>query len=237
MTSTPESPRIHTRSRLRSIGSAAVKINMALTGLVMFTFVAFHLYNNVHIYLGREAYNLNGFAWKTPGTITTVRSVLLVAVTLHILGGITLAIKNSRSRPSRYHVHRFLASTRYGRAMIITGLIAALYILYHVLHAKVGVTNPDLFSMVDEAGRRDVYNIIVISFQQPFIAGAYLLGLAGLFLHIAHGISSASLTLGITSTPNSRIPVWVGAAISFLLFIGYASLPFFVLTGLLEPKL
>jgi succinate dehydrogenase / fumarate reductase, cytochrome b subunit len=237
VTSLPPSAHGGYRARFLLSGFGGLKIMMAVTGLILFTFVAFHLSNNLHIYFGREVYNLKGFAWKTPVVIVVARIVLITAVTLHILGGVTLFVRNFRARPIRYHAQRYKVATPYGRAMIITGLIAAAYIVYHVLHAKVGSAHPDLFSMVDESGRRDVYNIIVISFQQPGIAAAYLLGLLGLFLHTAHGISSVILTLGLSRGRTGRAVEWIGPGVSTLLFLGYASLPFFVMVGLLKPKL
>jgi succinate dehydrogenase / fumarate reductase cytochrome b subunit len=237
MTSLLPSADVDPRTRLLLGGSTGVKITMAVTGLILFTFVVFHLFNNLHIYLGREAYNLKGFAWKTPAVIVVVRIILLTAMTLHILGGVMLVVRNLRARPIRYYVRKYQVATLYGRAMIITGLITAAYIVYHVLHAKVGSAHPSLFSMVDEKGRRDVYNIMVISFQQPGIAAAYLLGLVGLFLHTAHGISSAFLTLGLSRGRIGRVVGRIGPGVSLLLFIGYASLPFLVIVGLLEPNL
>jgi succinate dehydrogenase / fumarate reductase cytochrome b subunit len=225
------------RQRIRALGSVGLKTGMAITGLILFAFVVFHLSNNLHIYLGREIYNTEGFAWKTPAVITIARPVLLVSVTLHAIGGVTLLVMNRRARPQRYIVQKYQVATLYGRAMIITGVVTAAYIAYHVLHAKVGSAHPSLFDMLDGEGRRDVYNIIVVSFQQPGIAAAYLLGLAGLFLHTAHGVTSVFSTLGVLRDKNRRLLERVGPVLSILLFIGYASIPFCALAGLLDPKL
>lgn len=216
--------------------SAGIKTIMAVTGLILFTFVVFHLFNNIHIYFGRETYNIKGFAWKTPIVIVVARVILIPALTLHFIGGLMLTTRNFRARSIHYHVQRYQAASLHGRAMIITGLVALAYIVYHVLHAKVGSAHPDLFNMFDEKARRDVYNIIVISFQHPAIAIAYLLGLAGLFLHTAHGISSAFMTLGLN---QEKIPTLnlIGPVISTLLFAGYASVPLSVMLGLLQSKL
>jgi succinate dehydrogenase / fumarate reductase cytochrome b subunit len=217
------------------LASVAVKTVMAVTGLVLFAFVVFHLYNNVHIYFGQDAYNGQAFAWKTPAVVAKVRPTLLVSIVLHIIAGVTLAVMNRRARPVRYRVRRYKESTLAGRLMIVTGIVAGLFILYHILHAKVGSAHPDLYAMTDELGRRDLYNIIIVSFQQPLIALAYIVGLGCLFFHIGHGVTSTFSTLGLLNDKNRPVLRWVGPVVAVLLFIGYGSIPASVALGLLAP--
>lgn len=217
------------------LASVAVKTVMAVTGLVMFAFVVFHLYNNVQIYFGQDVYNGQAFAWKSPAVVTKVRPTLLVSLALHVVAGVALAVMNRRARPVRYRVHRFRESTVAGRVMVVTGIVAGLFILYHVLHAKVGSAHPELYAMVDDLGRRDVYNIIIVSFQRPLIALAYVVGLGCLFFHIGHGVTSTFSTLGLLNDKNRGVLAWVGPVLALLLFIGYGSIPVSVVLGLLTP--
>jgi succinate dehydrogenase/fumarate reductase cytochrome b subunit len=78
--------------------SLIIKRTVAVTGLIMLAFVAFHLTNNIQIYFGQETYNRDGFAWKTPLVITKVRPVLIVAVTVHVIGAVWVTLLNKRSR-------------------------------------------------------------------------------------------------------------------------------------------
>ena len=225
------------KTRFHGLGSIGLKTVMAVTGFILFAFVAFHLYNNMHIYQGREVYNVHGFSWKTPVVISIARPVLATSILLHALAGIILAISNRRARPERYAVQRYRASTFVGRFMIVTGAVAGAYVIYHVLHAKVGSAHPGLFDMLDEEGRRDVYNIMILSYQQPGIAAAYIIGLACLFFHSAHGVTSLFSTFGLLNDDNRRYLAWIGPVLSLLLFLGYASIPFNVMTGYLQPVL
>jgi succinate dehydrogenase / fumarate reductase, cytochrome b subunit len=217
--------------RIDGLASIGLKAVMAVTGLILVSFVIFHLYNNIHIYFGREVYNTDGFSWKRPSVISIVRPVMLASVLLHAIVGIVLAFYNRDARPEPYAVLGFKESTLLGRAMVFTGLVVGAYVVYHVLHAKVGTAHPGLFDMVDDEGRRDVYNIMVLSFRQPVISAAYIIGLGCLFLHTSHGITSIFSTLGILTDRNRR----VGPIVSSLLFLGYASIPFSVWTGYLQP--
>lgn len=224
-------------ARFYSPNSIGLKAIMAITGIILFAFAAFHLFNNVHIDMGRETYNTLGFAWKTPVVISIARPVLFACISLHAIAGIALARSNRRARPQRYAVHRFQKSSVIGRGMIVTGMVGGAYIAYHILHAKVGTAHPELFAMLDEEGRRDVYNIMILSYRQPVIATAYIMGLAGLFVHTTHGVTSIFSTLGILNDRNRRHLVWIGAIASVALFLGYASIPFNVLIGTLQPVL
>lgn len=222
--------------RLRFFTTDVVlKTLMAITGLIMAVFVVFHLYNNIHIYFGQEIYNRYGFAWKTPVVISTARPTLLVSVIIHLLVGIHLKAKGTRSRAGKYIILSYRKTGWISRTMIVTGLLTGAYIAFHVLHAKIGTVFPTWHLRLDSRGLKDVYNLIVESFQVPWVSGAYLLGLGALGLHLSRGIASAFMTLGITQDPTSRKVALFSRAIALLVFLGYGSIPFCVILGILQP--
>jgi succinate dehydrogenase / fumarate reductase cytochrome b subunit len=224
------------RELLRILRSSLLmKAIMAVTGLIMLAFVTFHLTNNVRLYYGQDFYNRYGFAWKTPLVIHTVRPILIVSLGVHIAAGVILMVLNWRSRNVSYTRHDYQSASLFSRGMIFTGAVVGAYIAYHVLHAKVGITHQDLHARVDAEGRKDVYNLIVYSFQQSPVALAYLVGLACLCAHLSHGIQSACSTLGLTYKSNNQFWRWTGRVVAVALFLGYASIPVAVWLGVIQP--
>lgn len=214
--------------------SLVLKAIMAVTGLIMAAFVVFHLFNNAHIYFGREVYNRDGFAWKTPVVITLARPTLLISIVVHLVTGLALVFLNRSARPVGYEVRRYERATWMSRGMVFTGLVIGAYVAYHVLHAKVGVTHPELFERMDDAGRRDVYGLIIDSFLRPWVALAYIVGLAAIALHLVHGVQSIFSTLGVSNERNAVAFRALGWVIAAVVFFGYGSIPVAVMLGLLR---
>lgn len=215
--------------------SVGLKVVVAVTGLVMLAFVAFHLVNNVHIFLGQEVYNRDAFAWKHPLVIHKLRVVLLTAIVLHVGATVWMTLNNRRARATPYQKVVYVRSTWTARAMIVSGLMVGLFVVYHVLHAKAGWIHADLHEAVDPWGRKDVYNLIVISLQNPLTNIIYLLGLTGLFAHLHHGIQS---TLGSLGVHHQAWSAWIrngGRLLALLLYLGYASIPISVAAGWIRP--
>ena len=61
------------------------------------------------------------------------------------------------------------------------------------------------------------------------------MGVGLLAMHLNHGIMSLFQTLGLNS--GKLRPLWEkgGPAFSWLIFVGYASMPLAVLAGILKP--
>ena len=53
------------------------------------------------------------------------------------------------------------------------GVIVLVFVVYHLLHFTLGVTNPDQHSLIDSQGRHDVYSMVVLSFQNIYISAAH----------------------------------------------------------------
>ncbi len=125
----------------RSIAKKAV---VAVTGLLLFGFVIFHMIGNLQIFLGRES--LNHYAellHAVPELLWVARFVLLAAVGLHILFTILVWTENRQSRPQRYVKERTTRASRASRTMILSGLTVSAFIVYHLLHFTVQATHPE----------------------------------------------------------------------------------------------
>ncbi len=206
---------------------------MAASGLVLVGFVMAHLAGNLLIYGGPSA--LNAYAEKlrhVPALLWGARLFLLAAVAVHIATSVQLAIENRRARPQRYRLQRSAETTLAARTMLLSGFLVLAYLVYHLLHFTFRTAHPEFSRATDALGRHDVYAMVVLSFQQPPIAFAYVLGMAAVCFHLNHGIGSAAQTLGLTHERTIRLWALAGRLLSFALFIGYVSIPLAILLGL-----
>jgi succinate dehydrogenase / fumarate reductase cytochrome b subunit len=212
---------------------------VALTGLVLFGFVVGHLIGNLQIFLGWEAINRYGaFLQGTGELLWVVRIGLLVMIVLHIVFTIKLRAENRGAKEQRYAVTQYRATSAAARWMTLSGLMVFCFIIYHLLHFTVQVPAVNLTSpavnfveLHDAKARHDVYQMMVQGFRVWPVSFFYLVGVGLLALHLNHGIMSMGQTLG-ANTGKLR-PLWEkgGPAFSWLIFIGYASIPVAVLCG------
>ncbi|HTZ17247.1 MAG TPA: succinate dehydrogenase cytochrome b subunit [Dissulfurispiraceae bacterium] len=211
------------------------KMIMAATGFMLLGFLLIHLCGNSLIYVGW----INAYGERLhsmPPVVWGFRLFMLAVFMLHIFFGIQLTIENNAARPQAYAVKRNLRATFSGRTMIWTGGLIAVFLVYHLLHFTARLTNPAISSGTDAMGRLDVFRMVVLSFQNPAIASAYIAAMIILALHLTHGIQSFIQTFGLNN--NRTIPVvekaGTGAALIFLL--GYAAIPVVIILGLLNYK-
>ena len=212
--------------------SIGKKTLMALSGLALLLFVVMHLLGNLLIFLGPDA--LNAYAKKLEGFgpwLWAVRGGLLVAVAVHIWTSVQLTLENRRARPQPYARYRTVKTTLAARTMLATGILLAIYLAYHLLHFTFRVTNPEISRGVDALGRRDVYTMVVRSFQQVPITFIYVAGMAFVCLHLSHGVGSAFQTLGLTNERTLPALNWSSRLFALVMFFGYISIPFAVLLG------
>jgi succinate dehydrogenase / fumarate reductase cytochrome b subunit len=215
-----------------SIGKKTI---VALTGLYLILFVIGHLLGNLEIYLGQDHLNayaellqhLGPFLWAE-------RIILILAVIVHIIATIQLAIENRAAKPKKYAVSAHQASTLASRTMIYTGLLVICFVVYHLLQFTLMWTNPEYRDLHDALGRHDVYHMVVLGFKQPLIAFFYAAALFLLAGHLDHGFQSVTQTLGINNRKIGNFVSRGGRWLSWLIFAGYVSIPISVLTGLIK---
>jgi succinate dehydrogenase / fumarate reductase cytochrome b subunit len=220
--------------------SLGKKYLMAGSGAVLFLFVIGHLAGNLQIFLGPEAINRYGdFLQSNVELLWPVRIALLAIIALHIWSATKLTLENRAARPQAYAQWQPTAATYASRTMMMSGIIVAVFIIYHLLHFTVMVkgvnftgkdfdAKPEFF---DNKGRHDVYKMMVIGFQQWPVSIFYLVGVGLLCLHLSHGISAMFQSLGWKKRSYGECldcgAKWVAA----LIFLGYSSIPIAILLG------
>jgi succinate dehydrogenase / fumarate reductase cytochrome b subunit len=157
-------------------------------------------------------------------------------VIIHIYVTIQLAIENRRARPEPYMDRQYVKATFASRHMLMSGLIVLAFIIYHLAHFTVRVTDPRFALLkLDPLHRYDVYSMMVYGFQSYLVSGFYVLGLFLLALHLSHGSSSFFQSLGLNDKKLAPRLALGGRIFAWLLFAGYSSIPVAVLLGLVKP--
>ena len=210
---------------------------VAVTGVILIVFVIGHLLGNLQIFLGPEWINAYSQHLRDLGPILwMIRAVLLASVILHIYFTILLAIENRRARPEAYRDRNYVKASWASRHMVVSGLVVLSFIIFHLLHFTARRFNPQFpLLKLDPLNRYDVYSMMVYGFQNVYVSAFYIVGLFLLTLHLTHGSSSVFQSLGLNNerlTPKLAIG---GRIFAWLLFVGYASIPFAVLLGFIKP--
>jgi len=213
--------------------SLGKKYVMALTGCALFGFVVGHLIGNLQVFGAPEHINTYAHFLKSkPGLLWGVRLGLLACVFLHIAAALTLAAANREARPDRYAAGTTYGSTTASRTMLVSGLIIAAFVVYHLAHFTVllpavnGVGDfRKLTTILHGETVPDVYAMMILGFQVGWVVVFYLIAQGLLFMHLGHGLASMFQSLGW------RNHVWwpriqaVARGVSIAIFIGYAIMP------------
>ena len=211
---------------------------MASSGCGLFLFVLGHLLGNLQIFLGSEALNRYGhFLQSTPEILWPARLGLLALVGLHIWSAVKLSAENKAARPVGYaNTPVAIAASYASRTMLMSGLIIAAFIIYHLLHFTVqaevvNLAQQDFKTLVDAQGRHDVYRMLVAGFSRPLVSGFYILAMALLSLHLSHGVSAMFQSVGLKNGAYTPLLNRFAAVAAALIFLGYVSIPVAVLLG------
>jgi succinate dehydrogenase / fumarate reductase cytochrome b subunit len=218
-----------------SIGRKAV---VAVTGLLLSGFVLAHLLGNLQIFLGQEALNSYAEHLQTlPLLLWPARIFLVTVLILHVFFSLQLAVENRRARPVPYAKDETVQAGLPSRTMVISGFMILSFIIYHLLHFTFGVMHPEFFHLLDAKGRHDVYSMMILSFEDPRISGAYVVAMAFLAAHLSHGFGSFAQSLGWVDEKGGERCKRAGIWLAWFIFIGYASIPAASFLGVLKPMI
>lgn len=215
--------------------SVGKKILMALTGIVLFAFVVVHMAGNLQIFAGPDVLNEYAeFLKKKAAVLWGFRLGMLAVVTIHIVVSVQLALSNAAARPEEYFKAKAYGASYASRTMIWSGLIILAFIIYHLLHFTVGAIDPSYMDLRDEAGRFDVYQMMIQGFSNPLVSFFYILSIGLLCFHLSHGVSALFMSLGIRNATWRRCIEITAIVVAFLIFLGYSSIPIAVMTGIVK---
>ncbi len=214
------------------------KILMAVTGLLLLAFVTVHLIGNLSVFAGSDSINAYAKALHDLGPLVWLfRLGMLALFAIHITFGVQLYMENKAATPEPYAIQKTLVTSFSAKTMIFTGLIILLFLLYHLLHFTVQVTNPSISAVnlpLDAAARLDVYSMVVFSFQKVFISLIYIIAMVALLLHLAHGMSSWVQTLGWSTGPSQDKVISVGKVLAIVYGLAYIAIPLLILARIVN---
>jgi succinate dehydrogenase / fumarate reductase cytochrome b subunit len=219
--------------------SLGKKYLMAASGVALFLFVVGHMVGNLQVFLGPEAINRYGhFLQSNVEILWPVRIAMLGIITLHIWSATRLTLENRAARPLPYAQWDPAAASYASRTMMMSGLIVAAFIIYHLLHYTVMVqainfTGKDFHNLTESLPnheeRHDIYRMMILGFQQPLVSLFYLVGVGLLCLHLSHGISAMFQSLGWKKYPYGPCLDRGARCVAAVIFLGYASIPVSIL--------
>jgi succinate dehydrogenase / fumarate reductase cytochrome b subunit len=214
----------------------ALKMLMAVTGVIFLGYVLLHMYGNLKAFAGHDAYNDYAEHLRTlgepmlpyAGFLWVLRVVLIVALVLHVWAAWKLTLRARRARSVRYRVKRNSSSSPASRLMRWGGLALLLFVVWHLLNFTVGKVN------VTGGPTNDPYNLLVDSFATWWLTVIYLLAMVALGMHLWHGVWSAAQTLGVTNNARARRNAKIGGMVAAVLIAGgFALVPLFILAGVI----
>ena len=208
---------------------------MGITGIALLAFVLFHMIGNLKVYLGEGqldsyAHFLREMLYPLlPKTVTLwiLRTGLVVMFLLHIHAAASLTMLNRRANVSYQGPRDFAVASYASRTMRWSGVIVAIFILWHLADLTWGVT--PMAPQGWEAGAVEAN--LVGSLSRGGVALLYIVANLLLGIHIYHGAWSLFQTLGLANPTYNRWRRWFAQAFAAVIVIGNVSIPLAVWTG------
>jgi succinate dehydrogenase / fumarate reductase cytochrome b subunit len=218
-----------------AVGKKAV---MAVTGMVLLSFVLLHMAGNLKIYDSAAHMNEYGEYLRTigepilphTGFLWILRSGLIIAFILHIHAAYSLTVINRRARPRAYQGGLdYIAANYAARMMRWSGVIVGLFLIYHLMDLTwgIGLTR-------DDFERGQPYQNMVNSLEFWPIAVVYIVANLALGLHIFHGAWSMFQSLGWNHPRFNRWRNSFAIAFAAVIVAGNVSFPIAIMTGIVE---
>jgi succinate dehydrogenase / fumarate reductase cytochrome b subunit len=211
------------------------KVVMAVTGVILVGFVIGHMLGNIKIFIGEEVFNAYAAFLREFGEpllpysalLWMARIVLLISVVLHIVAAVELTLMNRSARLLGYETRKSAAATVASLTMRWSGVVVAVFIIYHLLHLTLGYVGfkPDQFEHLE------VYHNVVAGFSVWYVSVFYILSMAALCLHLDHGVWSMFQTMGLNDARSSTVLRMMSRGVAILVFAGFISVPVAVLAG------
>ncbi len=215
----------------------ALKLLMAVSGIVFILFVLAHMYGNLKAFAGHDAYNeyaehlriLGEPMLPREGFLWILRVVLIVALAVHVYCAVALWRRAGRARTVKYQVKKNLSSTFSSRFMRWGGVTILLFLIWHLMNFTVGKVN------VSGGPTNDPFDLLVDTFDTWWMTLIYLLAMVALGMHLLHGVWSSAQTLGLTNNARARRNAkGLGVIVAVVIAGGFALVPIFVLAGVIS---
>lgn len=224
--------------------TVGLKIQMAVSGLFFIFFVLMHMYGNLKMFLGPEAYDHYAHWLRTDlgypilmqgWALWAMRIGLLVALIAHVHAAAVLTKRNRAARGSdKYAVSggKKKQQTYASRTMKYGGVYILLFLIFHILQFTVlavsvgadNYKNMGPYERMVEGFSPDVWWMYVL----------YFIFIAFLALHVRHGAWSAMATIGASRRNLEGLYNVVATLIALALFVGFMAPPTAIMLGFIS---
>jgi len=173
------------------------KIAMALSGIFLIVFLTQHFLINITSVFSEDIFNmLSHFMGNNPLVQFVLQPVLIAGVLFHFVMGFVLEWQNRKARPVTYAMYKgFKNSMFVSRNMIISGIVILSFLVLHFYDFWVPEMDYKYIQSLPEDPNR-YYEELIHKFENPVRVGLYCLSFIFLALHLVHGLSSSTQSLG-----------------------------------------
>jgi len=221
--------------------TVALKSAMAVSGLIMVVYLVAHMYGNLKVFNGREAFNTYAEHLRTmgepilphAGALWVIRVVLTASVIIHAYTAVALWRRNRASAgyvgAKRYQTTRNRLGIQRSYASFTMrwgGVTILLFIIFHLLNLTTDDIHPG-------GASPSPYDRVINSFGVWWVVLAYTISLLAVGFHLWHGAWSAFTTLGGNHSSTRRASNLnnLAIAISVILTVGFLLPPWAILFG------
>jgi len=210
------------------------KLIMSISGVFLVLFLVFHSCMNIVVIISPTAYNaictfLGANWYAVLGT-----SVLAGGFVIHILYALFLTFQNMRARGTqRYAVNKNQKSVEWSsQNMLILGIIVFGFLALHLYNFWFKMQFSELTGAEGQFRPSDGAAFVKELFSSKVYCGIYIVWLAGLWLHLTHGVWSALQSIGVNNkTWLPRVKV-ISNIFSTIVVLMFMSIPIYFLIGL-----
>ena len=215
----------------------ALKMLMAVSGILFIGFVLLHMYGNLKAFAGHDAFNEYAEHLREigepflphGGALWVTRVVLIVALAVHVACAAALWRRAAGARTVKYVVKKNSHSTFSSRWMRWGGVTILLFLVWHLLNFTIGKVNPQ------GGPTDDPYTLMLDTFEVWWMTIIYLVAMAALAMHLHHGVWSSAQTLGLTNNARARANAKaLGVIVAVVIAGGFSLVPIFVLAGVID---
>jgi succinate dehydrogenase / fumarate reductase cytochrome b subunit len=227
----------------KTLPNWALKVAMAITGTFGALFLVLHLVGNLKVYTGAEHFN-DYALWlrhvgepliPANGVIWILRCALALCLLVHVTCGVLIWTRGRAARgkfpAKRNNGFRSVGAT----LMPFTGCALLVFIVFHILDLTLGtqpIATADFQDHTETAAF--AYQNLVADFSRPWAAAIYLVMMALLSVHLAHGLFTVVSDLGAVGKRLRAILIAIGGLLALAILLGNASIPLAVQLGVLK---
>ena len=183
--------------------SLGKKIQVAITGILLSTFLVFHLINNLVLFTGPDNFNqMVSVLESIKPVIRIMEFGLLVIIVTHVVNAIYLTVSNKRAASNRYTGSSETSSLN-SRTMIISGITILLFFIIHLRYIWY-TYQAHLFA------DNETYYDVLLRDELGYLGHTptaifYIIAILFIASHLKHGIQSALKTFGFTEDSKWKV--------------------------------